>query len=169
VRDLDHLPLGIDQAAAYIRESAKSFRRFVSDYVEYRRDVNDWQPQGIRQYPRTLAATWHLSFEVIRRSNPIAIELLHLLSFLNLDGISIEFLEAGKAGMAANLKALISHRVNFERAIIDLEKFSIIKRSGHKGVNEILVIHRLVQAVVQDETRKADLLAFRTTVLPSIP
>ena len=37
VEELDHLPLAISQAAAYIRESQINFSAFLTDYVEYRR------------------------------------------------------------------------------------------------------------------------------------
>ena len=99
VEDLDHLPLVIDQAAAYIREVAKKFSTFLIDYAEYRRDLSNWVPQGIRQYPDTVAMTWRMSFAAISANNPMAVELLHLLSFLNPDGILIKFLQSGANGI----------------------------------------------------------------------
>jgi hypothetical protein len=98
VEDLDHLPLAIDQGAAYIREVAKKFSTFLIDYAEYRRDLSNWAPQGIRQYPHTVATTWRMSFTAISGKDPTAVELLRLISFLNPDGILIKFLQSGANG-----------------------------------------------------------------------
>jgi tetratricopeptide (TPR) repeat protein len=164
VEELDHLPLAISQAAAYIRESEINFTAFLSDYAKYRRDLHDRQPQGVRHYPKTLAATWRMSFESIQKNNPMAIELLRLFSFLNPDGILIQFLQSGMENSLNDLAELISHRLNLNRAIIELERFSLIKRSGIKAA-ETVVIHRLVQAVVRDEMRTETALEFHGAVV----
>jgi NB-ARC domain len=57
VTDLGHLPLAIDQAAAYIREVAKKFTTFRTDYGMYQRELIDWKPQGVQEDYRTVAAT----------------------------------------------------------------------------------------------------------------
>jgi hypothetical protein len=46
---------------------------------------------------------------------PMAIRLLRLLSFLNPDGILIQFLEAGAEGLRLDLRTLISHRLNLQK------------------------------------------------------
>jgi tetratricopeptide (TPR) repeat protein len=164
VEELDHLPLAISQAAAYIRESETSFTAFLTEYAKYRRDLLDWQPQGVRHYPKTLAATWRMSFEAIQKNNPMAIELLRLFSFLNPDGILIQFLQSGVENSLNDLAELISHRLSLNRAIIELERFSLVKRSRIKE-DETVVIHRLVQAVVRDEMKTETALEFRKAVV----
>ena len=60
VEKLDHLPLAINLAGAYIREERKksmNFRTFLTEYSEYRRELTDWMPEEIQQYT---VATCHL-------------------------------------------------------------------------------------------------------------
>ena len=165
VEDLDHLPLAIDQAAAYIREVAKKFSTFLSDYAEYRRDLINWAPQGIRPYPHTVATTWRMSFSAISANDLTAAKLLRLFSFLNPDGILIKFLQSGANGIRDDLRQIILHRIKFQEALLELERFSLVKRASHIEGQEMLIIHRLVQAVVKDGMSDPDFISFRTMIL----
>jgi hypothetical protein len=126
VEVLDYLPLAICQAAAYIRQVAMEFSAFLTAYDEYRRDLSNWTSQGIRQYPHTVATTWNMSF--ISANDPTAVELLHLLSFLNPDGILIQFLQSRADCIQHNLRQIISHRIKLQKAFCELERFSLVKR-----------------------------------------
>lgn len=165
VEDLDHLPLAIDHAAAYIREVAKKFSAFLTDYTRYRRELLNWTPQRLEAYQYTVATTWRMSFAAISVNNPMAVELLRLLSFLNPDGVFIEFLQDGAKAIPDNLQQIISHRIRLYKALLELEKFSLIKRAVHFEGKDILVIHRLVQTVVKDEMPGSELMGFRTTIV----
>jgi len=57
VEELGHLPLGIEQAAAYVREAAGDLQTFLKRYEENRRDLHRWLPQGIQSYPYSIATT----------------------------------------------------------------------------------------------------------------
>jgi hypothetical protein len=110
----DHLPLSIDQAA-YIREVRNGVQRLP--HCEYR-DLSNWEPQGIRQYPHTVATTWDMSFMAISSNDPTAVELLRLLSFLNPDGILIKFLQSGANGIQENLQQIILHRIKSTKSFL---------------------------------------------------
>ena len=103
-----------------------------------------------------------MSFDVIRKNNPTAAALLRLLSFLNPDGILVQFLTAGAQGLQDDLKQLVCHCIKFQKARIDLERFSLVKRDGKAEDDEMVVIHRLVQAIVKDQMSKDDLRLVRT-------
>jgi NB-ARC domain len=92
VQELGYLPLGIEQAAAYIREVAGSFADFLDDYQKNRKDVYHWVSQGYRSYSHSVATTWFMSFNVVRKNNSQAATLFQILSFLNPDGVLIDFL-----------------------------------------------------------------------------
>ena len=162
VESLDFLPLAIEQAAAYIKEVVWKFSTFLNDYAQYRQDLHKWEPQGLREYPHTVATTWRMSFDIIHKKNPHAAQLLQLLSFLNPDGVLIDFLFSGLEALREDLRQLLSHRIEFHKAIIILENFSFVKRGRQAENYEILLIHRLVQTVVKDEMEDAELNAFRT-------
>jgi len=127
VRELGYLPLGIAQAAAYVREVAGDFDSFLDDYQTIRREIYKWVPQGNRSYPYSVATTWLMSFNIVRNNNSQAAELLQLLSFLNPDGILIDFLQSEAEALQKDLQKVVSNEIELSKALIELEKFSLLK------------------------------------------
>ena len=187
VEKLCNLPLAIDQAAAYIREMEISFSKFLILYEEYRRDLTKWGPKGPQQYPYTVS-TWRMSLAAISTNDPAAVELLRLISFLNPDGVLVEFLQNGAKATGNVLGQIILHSIKsilqnrtkvtqkglreiilnpikFEKAISELKRFSLVSHAKHVEGQELLVIHRLVQVIVKDEMLDADLKRFRMMVV----
>jgi hypothetical protein len=150
IQELGYLPLGIAQAAAFIRKISGDFRKFLDDYKENRKAVNAWISKANKSYPRSFATTSLMSLNIIRQDNPIAVELFQLLSFLNPDGILIEFLQAGAETLRDNLKNVLLSRIELSSVLIELEKFSLLKWNR---LTKTLLIHRLVQAVVKEQTQ----------------
>ena len=68
-----------------------------------------------------------MSFSIIRNNHHQAAELLQLFSYLNPDGILIDFLQDGVDALQGELKEVISNRVVLSMALIELEKLSLIK------------------------------------------
>ena len=64
--------------------------------------------------------------------DPQAAKLFQLLSFLNPDGILIDFLESSVQVLEQDLRQVLSNPIDRAKALIELEKFSLIKwdRSG---------------------------------------
>ena len=162
VQELGYLPLGIEQAAAYVREVAGDFATFLVDYDKNRKDVHQWIPQGNRSYPHSIATTWSMSFNIVRNNHPQAAELFQLLSFLNPDGILIDFLQAGVEALRDNLRQLVSNRIDMSKALIELEKFSLLKWNRF---TKTLLVHRLMQAAVKDEISDSDSMTLRNTII----
>ena len=103
-----------------------------------------------------------MSFNIVRNTHAQAAELLRLLSFLNPDGILIDFLQSGIEALDNDLRQVVSNRVGLAKALIELEKFSLLKWDRF---TQTLSIHRLVQTVVKDEMSETELTTFRTTVI----
>src|SRR5436190_21923483 len=103
-----------------------------------------------------------MSFNIVRNNHPQAAELFQLLSFLNPDGILIDFLQAGVEGLQDDLRELLSNRINLSKALIELEKFSLLKWNR---LTKTLLIHRLVQSVVKDEMSVSNLETIRITII----
>jgi len=157
-KELGNLPLALSQAGAYIKQKSGGFAQYLKHYTLYRSRVNSWIPKGPRPYPHSVATTWIMSFNEIRKSNSTAARLFQLLAFFNPDGILIEFLKSGTKGMDNDLERLVFDEFEFTEALSSFEMFSLIK--WDKQSNNI-VIHRLVQAVVKDEMSEMDLTTFR--------
>jgi hypothetical protein len=95
VEELGCLPLAIEQAAAYIRETSKDIFRFLPSYRRNRKTHHKNLSRGNRIfYEHSVATTWRLSFDQIE-DNVDASHLLKLLAFLNPDCILTDFLSAG--------------------------------------------------------------------------
>ena len=148
VKELDCLPLAIEQAASYVREVTRNFETFLTDYGKRRAELHKWVPGGNRQYTRSVASTWSVSFEFVKSQQPIAARFFQFLSFLNPDIIMLDFIQAGKQGLGQDLQELIGDSLAIAKALLALERFSLLKWSRETN---ILSIHRLVQAVVRDE------------------
>ena len=100
VAELGNLPLAIDQAAAFIRETTRDLGDFLSLYNKSRlnrQKSHKWVPEGNRTYQYSVAITWEVSFSHIKNHPefPIAAKLLQLFAFLNPDFILMEFVIAG--------------------------------------------------------------------------
>jgi tetratricopeptide (TPR) repeat protein len=145
---LGYLPLAIEQAAAYIREASKDIFAFLASYHENRRVLHRRVPHGNWGYTSSVATTWLLSFDEVAKRNASAAQLLQLFAFLSPDDILIDFLRIGKEALNHDLQALVQMDIDLNDALFMLERFSLIKRlrSG-----KAISIHRLVQAVIQDE------------------
>ncbi|KAK4220484.1 nucleoside phosphorylase domain-containing protein [Podospora fimiseda] len=95
---LEHLPLALVQAAAFIHEKTISVKRYLQLLNESDQNFvdllsNEFETVGRdSEAPRAVAETWILSFEQIRRQNIFASELLSLMSLFNRQGIPHEFL-----------------------------------------------------------------------------
>ena len=106
--ELGCLPLAIEQAAAYVREVTWSFTSYYAEYLKNRKKLSQWVPAGNRQYVCSVDTAWSMSFKVVRNNNPSAAQLLHLFSFLNPDGIQIDFLLDGAEALAEDLQQVLS-------------------------------------------------------------
>jgi len=158
VKELGRLPLAMGQAAAYIKQVSGSFTKFVEHYTAFRSQLNAWVPDGPRPYPYSVATTWVMSLDEIRKNNPIAVQLFRLLAFLNPDNILIDFLKSGVAGLDHDLQRLLSDEFEFSNALLSFETFSLVKWNRQRSS---ISLHRLVQAVVKDKMSIDELIYFR--------
>jgi NB-ARC domain len=142
VRELERLPLAIDQAAAFIRNSdLYSFLQiFRSNTMEFLSE----RPEGNHPYPTSISTIWSVSFN---RLSPLANEFAEVLAFLNPDEILVEFLEAGCCGLSENLCNVIKNKFVLIKTLRELQSLSLIK-VWERGTK--LSIHRLVQSVIRE-------------------
>ena len=82
VEELGRLPLAIEQAAAYVKEVSADFAIFLEEYQQDRRELHKWVPEGNRPYPYSVATTWSMSFDIIKKKNMNAANLIRVFAFL---------------------------------------------------------------------------------------
>ncbi|KAK1765234.1 hypothetical protein QBC33DRAFT_495970 [Phialemonium atrogriseum] len=150
---LEHLPLALIQAAAFIQENSISVSEYLllldgGDQSLVELLSNEFETVGRdSETPRAVAETWMLSFQQIQLQNPFASELLSLMSFWDRQAIPEEFLSN-----YGERNSRFKTRIEFIKAIGVLKAFSLV--SGEKSGN--LDIHRLVQLVTRKWLTKED-------------
>jgi len=159
IRKMGYLPLAIEQAAAYIREVTADFSAFLEQYERNHKKLFTWLPAGNRKYPNSIATTWSMSFDLLQ-NHPT--RLLRLFSFLNPDGILIPFLVSGAEALQKDLQDIIFDQTEMATALLELEKFSLIKWDRP---NRSVAIHRLVQMVVIDQMSEEDSRSTLTNII----
>ena len=138
VIELEHVPLAIAQAGAYIRERAPlmtipkylaEFRKsqdnkttlLNSNHADLRRDG---------EVPNAVITSWQLSFDHVRVTYPKAADLLSLMSFFNRQAIPQFLVQGGYDDLA------------FCEVIGPLLNFSLIRADS---TGQMFELHRLVQ------------------------
>lgn len=150
VQKLGYLPLAIEQAAAYVREVTADFSVYLDEYQQNHKTLHEWVPAGNRQYDYSIAKTWSMSFNRLQKYSA---KLLQLFAYLSPEGILIEFLIVGAEAVEDDLKHTITDRIKLATALLELEKFSLIKWDRK---NKSITIHRLLQMVITDEISEDD-------------
>ncbi|KAH8669304.1 hypothetical protein BGZ61DRAFT_116342 [Ilyonectria robusta] len=102
VRALDHMPLAITQAAAFINRRAP--RMSIPTYLNEFRGSNKKKASILNKdagdlrrdesASNSIVTTWQITFEQIRRERPSAANLLSFMSFFNPQGIPESALQA---------------------------------------------------------------------------
>jgi nucleoside phosphorylase len=144
---LDHFPLAIDQAGAYIEETGCDLDDYLQLYHTHRKELLARRGLQTTNYPDSVATTWSLSFQKVEQQSPAAGELLRLCAFLAPDRIPEEFIIDCAAQWSSPLQQAAVDRFTFNQMIEELLKFSLVKRLAEA---HMLSIHRLVQAVLVD-------------------
>lgn len=129
---LGDLPLALQQACAYVEQTGMS----VPDYVRLFRAHQD----VLLRDPGTVATTWGLAFDRLRRRSELAAGVLETMSFLAADAVAVEMLWPLADG----------DELDVQEAIGELLRLSLVDRKG-----ATLRVHRLVQDVVRVQLSEA--------------
>jgi tetratricopeptide (TPR) repeat protein len=146
-QEMDGLPLALDQAGAYIEETACGLTGYLTRYQQRQTELLQARGEYISDHPESVATTWSLSFEKVEQANPVAADLLRLCAFLAPDAIPEEIVTEGAAELTPVLQSLASDPFLLDVAIKALLRYSLIKRNAEENR---LSLHRLVQVVLKD-------------------
>jgi len=143
---MDGLPLALDQAGAYIEETSCSLSDYLERYQNQQIALLNTRIGPVADHPESVATTFLLSFEKVKRVNPAAAELLRLCAFLHPDAIPEEIITAGAPHLGPVLQSIATNSCALDIAISVLRKFSLLRRNPD---TKTLSIHRLVQMVLK--------------------
>ncbi|MFF2045567.1 tetratricopeptide repeat protein [Kitasatospora sp. NPDC058170] len=134
--ELGDLPLALEQAGAYMNQT-------MTGVEEYRSSLHEFLDEAALDHAgdeQTVAGVWALTLTALAESNPLSVELLHTLAWLDPDGLPRELLAELTAGP-----------VRMKTALGLLRAYSMVTLSL-----EEVTVHRLVQKVLRDRaTREA--------------
>ena len=147
----DGLPLALDQAGAYIEETACSLSEYLSLYRNRHSMFLNRRGGLVPDHPEPVATTWSLSFEKVEQNNPAAAELLRICSFVHHDTIPEEIILDGAIELGPVLQTIAGDRLELNNAIGELRKFSFVRRNSEIST---LSIHPLVQVILRDRMDK---------------
>lgn len=147
VIEMDFLPLALDQAGAYIEEVGCSLSAYLELYRTHRKELLQRRGYASSAHPEPVGTTWSLSFEKIEQVNPAAADLLRLCAFLEPDAIPEELISEGSAHLGSVLGPVAADAFRLNEASEALRAFSLVQRDSE---NQLLRVHRLVQAVLKD-------------------
>jgi hypothetical protein len=142
--ELGYLPLALEQAGAYIVETANTLRNYLKLFKTRRQELWSREHKPL-EYPDTVGTTWELSFQEVKKGSPAAVDLLNLCAFLAPDDIPKELLIKGAEHLPEPLAPAVQDPLAFDDALAALRRYSLLEVSG-----DALALHRLVQAVVRD-------------------
>ncbi|KAH6971524.1 hypothetical protein BKA56DRAFT_557396 [Ilyonectria sp. MPI-CAGE-AT-0026] len=139
---LDHIPLALTQAAAYIEKNSIQVSKYLQLLDEGDQSFVKFLGKNFEtvgrypEIPRAITQTWMLSFRMIQRQNPFAAELLSLMSFLDRQAIPEAFLLSyGER----------NGRTDLLEAVGVLKAFSLVSEDKDDNLN----MHRLVHLVTR--------------------
>jgi hypothetical protein len=173
--ELGHLPLALAQAASYCDEHQLS----IAGYLRLFRSPQtrtQLLETGLSstEYPDSVATTWLLHVVQLRKYHPSAFQLLRICAFLTPDYIQLHVLlwkhemlpeplasaasrlDNELAGIVAKLRGCSFE--SREEVIGELVKTGLLSRQG----DEIVSVHRLVQAVTRQEMGSECAAAWRS-------
>ena len=147
---LEHLPLALVQAAAFIQENATTISEYLRLLERSDQHLVDLLSEEFETFetvgrdsetPRAVAETWICSFEQIQRQNVLASELLSLMSLFDRQAIPLEFLS--HYGEQQNREP--RGAIQLTKALGVLKGFSFLAEDRNRRFD----MHRLVQLVTR--------------------
>lgn len=162
VQVLEGLPLALDQAGAYIEETGCSIADYLQRYRNQRKQVLERRGLHGGEHPNSVATTLRLSIEWVSYEHPAAVDLLRACAFLHPDAIPEEMLVDGASYLGPLLGPVAADPYEFDLVLAALRSSSLITRSPE---TRTLSIHRLVQAVLQDQMEPGETRLWSERVL----
>ena len=142
-----HLPLAIEQAAAWLAETGMPAALYA-EWLETQ-TTSTLALNKPLDYAKPVVAAWNLSIERLKQDSPASVRLLQILAFCSPDPISATLLYSD-ATLESLLPydATLSQKLLISRVIRDISRFALVKVD--QSTNSVQ-IHRLVQAVIRSQ------------------
>lgn len=160
--ELGHLPLAVDHAAAYLRETGESVQEYLGKFRQNAHQLLSGEA-GEGELSPSVSGTWATSTALL---TPDAQHLFNLCAFFSPEPISAELFPRRSKGTEdpAGVLEFLADQRRFRAATSQLHRLSLVK---FDGAGDLIQMHRVVQAVTRDRLRqvRADMFhAYRAAV-----
>ncbi|NBO66785.1 MAG: tetratricopeptide repeat protein, partial [Acidobacteria bacterium] len=145
-KELDGLPLALDQAAAFIEERPSSFGEYLKLYQTARGEL--LQRRGSLADHDPVTVTFSLAFGKVTEASPAAADLLRVCAFLEADAIPEEIFAKGAGELGESIGSAMTNPLGLGDAIAEACRYSLLQRDP---TTETVSLHRLVQVVLKEE------------------
>ena len=152
-RQLGGLPLALDQAGAYLEETACGLQHYLELYKSHRAELLHHRGGWMLDHPDSIATTWSLSFASIEQRSAVAADILRVCALLHPDAIPEELFLQGAAHLGPALAAIETDPLGFNNALAIIQNYSLLRRSSQERT---LSMHRVVQAVLTDRMTRQE-------------
>lgn len=149
---LEGLPLALEYAGAYVRETRCSLAVYLDRYLMQRKQLMQHQDALLGEHPGPVMVSLLLSLQHIKQDTPLAAELLRLCAFLAPDVIPEEILIKGAVELGSVLRPVAANPLKLHEALEQLQRFSLLQRLPD---TRMCSISRVVQTILKDELKKA--------------
>ena len=142
---LGDLPLALEQAGATIEETGGTLAAYLALFRTREAEMLA-RGHAPREYPATVATTWTLAMEEVRKASKAAGDLLNLCAYLAPDDVPLDILSEQAGRLPDGLRAAAEDPAALGDAVAALRRYSLcgVEREAHG-----LSVHRLVQAVAR--------------------
>lgn len=139
VQAMGGFPLALDQAGAYTEETACGLSSYLLLYQTQSAPLLSRRGSAAR-HPASVVSTFLYCIEKVEQANALAADILRVCTFCACNVISEEEVITQCASQAAD-------RLQFDTAIAELRKYSLICRDSHA---QMLTIHPLTKVVLKE-------------------
>ncbi|NIO68798.1 MAG: ATP/GTP-binding protein, partial [Anaerolineae bacterium] len=121
-------PLAQAQAAAYVDATRTTLADYLDLFQSRRTELWDKERPPL-DYPDTVATTWDIAFEEVRRASPVGADLLNLCAYLAPDDIPQDLLREGAQHLPPSLAEAVGDPLAFDEAMAALLLYSLMDRT----------------------------------------
>ncbi|KAI1753536.1 P-loop containing nucleoside triphosphate hydrolase protein [Xylaria castorea] len=169
--ELDHLPLAISQAAAYMRRTSTSVEDYLLEIQRNKLRIlgrSEYDQHRREQASNSVLETWDISVQYLRNENELTYDVLHSLAFVDNQNIPFDLIrEAARLNSERTTQPYPSSNHdkeseddNFEviEVITRLCEFSFlsIRTLDQKGQKKSYDMHKLVQEAGRYRLQKCE-------------
>ncbi|MGO8950748.1 MAG: tetratricopeptide repeat protein [Ktedonobacterales bacterium] len=147
VEVVDGLPLALDQAGAYIEETACGLSAYLDLFRTQRASLLQQRGEGSCVHPESVSATFTLAITATTSRHPAVRDLLQICALLQPDAIPEDLFHRGAEYFGQILEAVCRDDLEWNRVLAIACSYSLLHRHPEERT---LSLHRMVQAVLQD-------------------